>query len=213
MRWALLLMLLLAAILVPFVLFESQFEALGARLVQGGMPQSVAAVAVAAFLALDVFLPVPSSLVSAAAGALFGFVRGLAVIWIGMTAGCVLGYAVGARSAGLARRMVGDDGLRRATHVADRYGDWGLIASRAVPVLAEASVILAGLVKAPFGRFMFLTTAANLGIAAAYAAIGAFSVGVGSFLLTFAGAMALPGAAMLAARLWLGDRSRKSRDV
>jgi membrane protein DedA with SNARE-associated domain len=103
--------------------------------------------------------------------------------------------------------MVGEDGLRRASAVADRYGQWGLAASRAVPVLAEASVILAGLVRAPFPRFLLITTAANLGIAAAYAAIGAFSMNVGSFLLTFAGALALPALAMLAARYFLGDRS------
>jgi hypothetical protein len=31
---------------------------------------------------------------------------------------------------------------------------------------------------------------------------------VGSFLLTFAGAIALPGLTMLVARLWLGGRDR-----
>lgn len=206
-RWGLVLVVLLAAILVPFVLFEPWFEALGQRIVAGGMPRGIAAVTVAGFLALDIFLPVPSSIVSTAAGALFGFTGGLLVIWIGMTAGCALGYAVGARAQGLARRMVGEDGLRRASAVADRYGQWGLAASRAVPVLAEASVILAGLVRAPFPRFLLITTAANLGIAAAYAAIGAFSMNVGSFLLTFAGALALPALAMLAARYFLGDRS------
>lgn len=206
MRWTLLLLALLAAILVPFVLFESWFEAVGARIVSGGMPQGIAAVAVAGFLALDIFLPVPSSIVSTAAGALFGFAAGTLVIWLGMTAGCLLGYAVGARSVGWARRLVGEDGLRRAAAVAERHGSWGLAASRAVPVLAEASVILAGLIRAPFGRFLLVTTAANLGVAGAYAAIGAFSMSVGSFLLTFAGAIALPGLAMLAARLVMHDR-------
>jgi uncharacterized membrane protein YdjX (TVP38/TMEM64 family) len=206
-RWALLLVALLALILVPFVLFEPWFEALGERIVAGGMPRGLAAVTVAGFLALDIFLPVPSSIVSTAAGALFGFGLGTLVIWLGMTLGCGLGYAVGARSSGLARRLVGEDGLRRAAAVAERYGAWGLAASRAVPVLAEASVVLAGLVRSPFPPFLVVTTLANLGIAVAYAAIGAYSMNVGSFLLTFAGAMALPALAMLAARLVMKDRA------
>jgi uncharacterized membrane protein YdjX (TVP38/TMEM64 family) len=202
MKLALLAAVLLALILVPFALFEGAFERLGEQIVSGGLPQGLAALAVGGFLALDIFLPVPSSLVSTAAGALFGFTRGLLVIWAGMTAGCVLGYAVGVRAEGLARRLAGDDGLRRAADVAARHGDWGLAAARAVPVLAEATVVLAGLVRSPFSRFFGITTLANLGISAAYAAIGAFSMNVGSFLLTFAGAIALPGLAMLAARRW-----------
>ena len=43
----------------------------------------------------------------------------------------------------------------------------------------------------------------NLGVAIGYAAIGAFSMRLDSFLLAFAGSLALPGLAMLAARLWL----------
>jgi hypothetical protein len=83
------------------------------------------------------------------------------------------------------------------------------VVCRPVPVLAEASVILAGLVHTSWRRFLFLTATSNLGIAAAYAAIGAFSMSVGSFTLTFVGAIALPALTMLAARLWLGGSGRR----
>jgi hypothetical protein len=99
-------------------------------------------------------LPVPSSIVSTAAGVLLGFWRGTAVVFAGMTAGCLLGYAVGSRSSAVARRVVGEDGLVRAADLVRRYGDWVLVACRPVPVLAEASVIFAGLAHAPFGRFV-----------------------------------------------------------
>jgi uncharacterized membrane protein YdjX (TVP38/TMEM64 family) len=202
MRFLLLLLLLFALIIGPFLLFEQDFERFGNSITHGELARWPAAVALGGFLALDIFLPVPSSMVSTAAGALLGFAVGTAVIWTGMTAGCLLGYAIGARSSGLARRLVGAQGLERASRVATDYGDWGIVIARPVPVLAEASVILAGLVRTPFTRFILVAALSNLGIAAAYAAIGAFSMGLGSFLLTFAGAIAVPGLAMLGARMF-----------
>jgi uncharacterized membrane protein YdjX (TVP38/TMEM64 family) len=204
MRWLLLTVLLLAFILVPFVLFEEWFERLATGIMRGELAGWPAVALIGGFLSLDVFLPVPSSIISTAAGAVLGFGRGMAVIWAGMTAGCVLAYLLGARATGVARRIIGRDGLDRAERVAATHGDWALVVCRPVPVLAEASVILAGLVHTPWRRFLLLTAAANLGIAAAYAAIGAFSMTVGSFLLTFVGALTIPALAMLAARLWLG---------
>ncbi len=209
MRWFLLTTLLLALIIVPFLMFEERFERLGLEIMRGDLAGWPAAVMIGGFLALDVFLPVPSSMVSTAAGAVLGFARGMAVIWVGMTAGCVLGYLLGSRATAMARRFVGRDGLDRAERVSAEHGDWALVVCRPVPVLAEASVILAGLVQTPWPRFFLLTAAANVGIAAAYAAIGAFSMSIGSFLLTFVGALALPGLTMLAARLWLGGSGRR----
>jgi membrane protein DedA with SNARE-associated domain len=118
-----------------------------------------------------------------------------------MTIGCLIGYAVGRRSTPLARRLVGPDGLDRAARLADRYGPWAVVLCRPIPVLAEATVVFAGLVRAPLRRFVVLTGWSNLGIAVGYAAIGAFSMRVESFLLAFIGAIALPGLALLVAKL------------
>jgi uncharacterized membrane protein YdjX (TVP38/TMEM64 family) len=201
MRWLLIAVLLLASIVVPFALFGDQFDALGARLVSGDLAGWPAAAILSGFLALDVVLPVPSSMVSTAAGVVFGLARGTAVVWVGMMTGSILGYLLGDRAAGWARRFVGPGEIARAERVASTYGDWAIVVCRPVPVLAEATVILAGLVHTPWPRFLGLTAAANLGIAVAYAAIGAYSMSVGSFLLTFAGAILLPGAAMAVARM------------
>ena len=201
MRWALLWLALIAIVLVPFFLFEDEFNALAGRISSGEVSTRVAALAIGGLLALDVFLPVPSSIVSTAAGVLLGFGLGAAVVWIGMMAGCLVGYFVGVYSAPLARRLVGPAGLARAADLADRYGAWAVVLCRPVPVLAEATVVFAGLVRAPLGRFVFLTAASNLGIAAGYAAIGAYSMRLDSFLMAFVGAIAVPGLAMLVVRL------------
>lgn len=206
MRWAVLWVVLIGLVLLPFLLFEQQFNALAEHVTRTGTSRWLAAVAIFGLLALDVFLPVPSSIVSTAAGILLGFAGGAAVVWAGMMAGCGLGYAVGARGAEAARRLVGEEGLGRASGLAERYGDWTIILCRPVPVLAEASVVFAGLVRAPFGRFARLTALANLGIAAGYSAFGAFSLSIDSFLAAFIGAMALPGLFMLIARFTIGRR-------
>jgi uncharacterized membrane protein YdjX (TVP38/TMEM64 family) len=208
MRWTLLIGLMFALIIIPFLIFEKQFEALGTWLAEGHASGWASASIIAALLALDVFLPVPSSIVSTGAGVLLGFWRGAAVIWIGMTVGCAIGYAFGARAAGAARRMVGDDGLARASTIMDRHGSWALVVCRPIPVLAESSVVFAGLVHSPVQSFVWMTTLSNLGIALAYAAVGAYSMEVQSFLLTFVAALALPGVAMLAGKLWLTRQRR-----
>lgn len=207
MRWVVISVSLLALILVPFVLFEDQFNALAGRVVSGDVSPWYSATAIALLLAADVFLPVPSSILAAASGMVLGFVWGAVTVWVGMTAACVLGYTFGARAASAARRFVGEAGMARASNLATRYGAYALLLSRPVPVLAEASVIFAGIVRQPFIRFLRLTAWSNAGVALGYAAIGAYSMSVDSFLLAFLGAIAVPGLAMLAGRLWLSGRS------
>ena len=73
MRWAVLWILLLGMVLLPFLLFEHQFNAFAEQVTQSGTSRWLVAGAVFALLALDVFLPVPSSIVSTAAGVLLGF--------------------------------------------------------------------------------------------------------------------------------------------
>src|SRR5262245_36880139 len=200
MRWFLLSVLLLALILVPFFIWEDWFNALGEHIARGETSTWYTAAAIAALLASDIVLPIPSSIVSAAAGVLLGFWKGTLTVWAGMSIGCLCGYWIGGRATGFARGLVGPEGLSRAERLAARYGDYALIVCRPVPVLAEASTIFAGLVHTPFRRYLQLTTWSNLGIAAGYAAVGAFSMRVDSFLLAFLGAIAIPGIGMLIMR-------------
>jgi uncharacterized membrane protein YdjX (TVP38/TMEM64 family) len=205
MRLLFVFLLLLALILVPFVLFEDQFNALAEGSLRGEAPGWYAAGAVVLLLASDVFLPIPSSIVAAGAGVLLGFWWGMGAVWAGMTMSCLLGYGFGARASRAARRFVGESGMTRVSHLAERYGDYAIVLCRPIPVLAEASVIFAGVVSRPLGRFLVVTGWSNLGVAAGYAAIGAYAMAVDSFLLAFLGSLVVPAVALLAARVWLKD--------
>ncbi|MFN7922852.1 MAG: VTT domain-containing protein [Bryobacteraceae bacterium] len=190
-----LLLIVLAVILVPFFIWEHSIEDLATRLFASGVSKPLLGVAIAALLASDLLLPVPSSIASTAAAALLGFWGGLASSFFGMTAGCLLGYWLGTRLP--AERFLTPNDFARLEKGQARFGDWMVVVFRAVPVLAEASVFFAGLGKRPFARFFTLTALSNLGISAVYAAAGAFSAQRETFLFAFFGAIALPGLAML----------------
>ena len=205
MRWLAIAIALLAFVLAPFFLFEERFQTLAAQLARER--SLTTALAIAALLALDIVLPIPSSVLSTAAGALLGFPLGAFISTMGMTVASLAGYWLGASTSAAAGRFAGADSLARAQQLAERYGDWAVIVSRPIPVLAEASALAAGLLQRPFARFAAFSAAANLGISLAYAAIGAFAMSAGSFLLAFAGAILAPALAMLLLR---GRRNGRS---
>ena len=192
--WTALVVLLLAAILTPFLLFERQVEAaLGAVFAAARGHPWLGGGVIVALLAGDAVLPVPSSLVSAFAGAAYHWRLGAAIIWIGMCLGCVFAYGLG-MSAGrfLALPLVGEAQLRKARRLFTDAGPAMLIVARAVPVLAEASALAAGAARMPFAPFMIATSVANAGVAVAYATAGAAAVSNGSFLIVFIGLVTVP---------------------
>ncbi len=189
---------LFVLILIPFALWEGRFEALTKSLLDEERPREWIAAAVVALLGADVVLPIPSSLISTSSGYLLGFWRGLAASWLGMTVACVIGYGLGRFASTWVRRLVSQEEQERFA----KASDWVLATSRAVPMLAEASVIVAGMLARPFARFCAICALANLGISAVYAMIGAYALHTQSFLLAFGGAVVVPGLAMR----WLGRR-------
>ncbi len=200
-RWTLLTLLALAAILVPFAIWEEPITVWVERTLSNEGSRPLLAAILVSLLAVDLLLPIPSSLISTAAGYVFGILPGALVSWVGMTAGALLGYALGAKPArAFTRRFVGDAEMTRARSAFARWGGWALIACRAVPVLAEASVVFAGVAGMKLGRFFTLTALANLAVALIYASVGALALEASSFLLAFLGAILLPGAAMLVFR-------------
>lgn len=204
-RWIAAGLFLLALILAPFLLFEDRVLEFAGGLL-GGAPRQAGvliALAILALFACDVFLPVPSSLASVAAVALFGWAGGL-LIWIGMTIGCGLGYWLGSQAGRpLAERFIGPDEVARARRIAADLGPAALVLTRAVPVLAEAATVAAGLAAMPLRRFALATGLANAGIALVYVAWGAAAGGSAvSFLMLLAGAIAVPAAGWIALKLF-----------
>jgi uncharacterized membrane protein YdjX (TVP38/TMEM64 family) len=157
---------------------------------------------IVALLSGDAVLPIPSSILSAFAGGAFGWRTGALVIWSGMTLGALVSYALGASAGrGVAVRIVGKTELERARSLFADVGPAALIVTRAVPVLAEAATLVAGAARMPFWIFLLSTSVANVGVAIAYASIGAAAASSSSFLIAFIGLVSVPALAWAAWRL------------
>lgn len=208
--WGVLTLLLLAVILIPFALFGASIEAWTADFIAGaGRHPFLVGTVLGGLLVGDIVLPVPSSLVSTGAGMLLGLVGGTITSFIGLTAGGMFGYWLGLRSRGrLVRRILNPAAVRRLEDIMRTTGPWGLILVRPVPVLAEASVFLAGIGHMPFRQFLLMMSLSNVGLSLAYAAVGAYAATASSFLLAFTGAIALPLLGLLVVRL-VGGRGER----
>jgi membrane protein DedA with SNARE-associated domain len=199
--------LVLALILVPFALWEEPINAWVARLLAPAAGRATLAALVVLLLASDVLLPIPSSFVSAGAVSLLGAGQGGLTIVMGMTAAAWLGYALG-RFGGepLTRRLAGERELERARRMMSRYGSWVLLVCRGVPVVAEASTLLAGATRLSAWRFALATSLGNVGLGCAYAAIGLLQLSGGLALAApFAFGIAVPGLALLLMRPLASD--------
>ncbi|MBN2473806.1 MAG: VTT domain-containing protein [Pirellulales bacterium] len=163
----------LAIPIVPFLLVGETLEAQVDRWIDAAASPSTIAAWTIGLLATDVFLPVPSSVVSAFAGNVLGFWAGTAACWIGMSAGAGLAFGLArwlGRPAALWLCKAKD--LDRTDSLSRRFGPLVLVLARPVPVLAEASVLFLGTTDLSWRRFLLPVGLSNLGIAAVYAALG-----------------------------------------
>jgi len=200
--WLLLGLIILAFILIPFLLFADAIEMWTQDFLESaGERSALVAAVLGTLLAIDILLPVPSSVVSTAAGLFLGFTGGMMTSLMGMTFSCSVGFWLGGRfGRPIASRLVGTGELQRLEDISRRVGDWLIVVARPVPVLAEASILFAGMSRMPTHRFMLLTTLSNLGISAVYAGIGALSATLNSFLLAVAASILVPLLAMMIMR-------------
>jgi uncharacterized membrane protein YdjX (TVP38/TMEM64 family) len=105
-------------------------------------------------LVADLLLPIPATGIMAALGSVYG-------VWVGglvaVTGSCLAGFTgYGlARLAGKrgARLLATDQEIDRFKGVFDRWGGWGIIVSRILPILPEVMTILAGLARMDLKRF------------------------------------------------------------
>lgn len=153
-----------------------------------------------ALLVLDVFLPVPSSLIMVANGALFGIAGGTLLSMAGGMAAAAVGFAVGRGGSSSLHRFVPEDERRRADALLREWGDLAVVVTRPVPILAESVAILAGTSPLSWRRFLVAAAAGNLPAALLYALTGATAAHLDSVFLMFGLVI------LVAALVWLGGR-------
>lgn len=162
---------------------------------------------VAGLLAIDIFLPIPSSAVTTWGGGMIGVAGATAASTLGMTAGAALGFALARRFGQrfVGRRSAAGD-LDRTAALVDRFGPTALVLTRPLPILAEACVLLVGTTGLTWRRFLIPVVLTNVVVSATYAAAGAYFHERGGFSPAIVLSGTLPLLAAFIARRWLPRR-------
>jgi len=136
-------------------------------------------------LVIDSLLPIPSSLVMIAHGALFGIALGSCLSMIGSLLGAWVGFWIGRRGGPLMARLVPQADRERANRMFDDWGDLAIVVSRPLPVVAETLVIVAGTTSMGWRRLTAATLFGSLPASLLYALTGATAADLDSALLVF----------------------------
>jgi uncharacterized membrane protein YdjX (TVP38/TMEM64 family) len=158
-------------------------------------------------LVADVALPVPSSLVMIAHGALFGVVIGTLLSLVGSTGAALAGFAIGRRSGPLLARLVPVEELVQADCLLIRGGMLAIIVTRPVPLLAETTAIVVGTSRLGWERATLAALAGSLPGALLYALTGAGTARFQNGALVFGLVL------LVASSFWLVGRWLESRLV
>ncbi len=135
-------------------------------------------------LAVDIFIPVPSSIVMILSGAAFGVVWGSVLAFAGSIGGEWLGFEL-ARKYGTAwsARFIGDERERqRMNDVLMTHGAAAIAVTRALPVVMETMSIVAGLSLMRRSTFLIASAIGTAPIVVVYAYAGAKSRETGSLV-------------------------------
>lgn len=213
-------LLIVAATMAFFLVLFFTVEALGVPLLadptpwmrQGGILAGTLGVGL---LIADVLLPVPSSLVMVAHGALFGVLKGTLLSLLGSMGAALVGFAIGRRGGKLLDRLVTPAERARADQILARWGALAVAVTRPVPLLAETVAIMAGASPLGWRRMALASMVGSLPPSLMYALTGAAVVNFQSTALMFGAVLLATGSVWVVGRLldrYLSKR-RNRRDA
>lgn len=183
-------LLILASMMGFFLALFVIVEALQVPLLSDPTPwmkhRGIASAALGVSLLIaDVVLPVPSSLVMVAHGALFGVVKGTLLSLLGSVGAALFGFAVGRRGGKLLERMLTSAERKRADRILARWGLIAVVVTRPVPLLAETVAIVAGASPLGWGQMALAALIGSLAPALLYAMTGVTVANLKSTSLMF----------------------------
>lgn len=145
----------------------------------------VAALVGVALLIADVVLPLPSSLVMIAHGALFGVVLGTLLSLIGSVGAALTGFALGRKGGAWLEKIVSPEERARVELMLERWGALAIVVTRPVPLLAETTAIMAGASAMSWQRVTAASFAGSLPMALLYALTGSVAASFQNGALMF----------------------------
>lgn len=200
-RYSMIALLLFTIFLTLFLLVEAlNVTLLKEPSIWLARPGVLAGFAGSCLLVVDVALPVPSSLVMIAHGALFGVTLGTLLSLVGSTGAVLVGFAIGRRGGPMLTQLMTIEELENAERLLTRWGVLAIIVTRPIPLLAETTAIVVGTSRLGWRRATLAALAGSLPGALLYALAGA---GAASFQN---GAQVFGLVLLVASSFWLVGR-------
>jgi len=210
-------LLTVVAMIVLFTILFVIVEALGVPLLSDPTPWMkhggvLAACIGVGLLIADVLLPVPSSIVMVAHGALFGVLWGTMLSLVGSVGAAVFGFAIGRRGGRLLERAVTPAERARASSILERWGTLAIIVTRPVPLLAETVAIMAGASSMSWRAVIMASIAGSLPPALLYALTGAAVADLQNTALMFGVVLLVAGLFWLIGMIFSHKEAQKAQN-
>jgi uncharacterized membrane protein YdjX (TVP38/TMEM64 family) len=211
-------LLTVVAMIVFFTILFVIVEALGVPLLSDPTPWMkhggiLAASIGVGLLIADVVLPVPSSIVMVAHGALFGVLWGTTLSLVGSVGAAVFGFAIGRRGGKLLERAVTPAERERASSILERWGTLAIIVTRPVPLLAETVAIMAGASSMSWRAIILASIAGSLPMALLYALTGAAVADLQNTALMFGVVLLVAGLFWLIGMIFSHKEAQKAQKL
>lgn len=164
-------------------------------------------------LLADVLIPVPSSVVMMAQGAILGIGFGFLVSWVASIGGAMLGWWIGRYCKAWVSRHIAQAEQERVLQLFEQYGLLAIVISRMLPILSETVSIMAGLAGMGWKRVMIASALGAFPPALIYAVAGALSVNAVHGAWIAGGVFAVAGLSWWISQRWSRTRPMGSQQV
>lgn len=144
-------------------------------------------------LASDILLPIPSSLASTLCGHYLGFLEGFWVSFMAMNISSFIGYFIGRFFKAIAMKLLKQEEMNTLDKSNESKGVCWILALRPVPVLAEASILYAGIKKLSFKSVAWGLLLGNATVSAIYAFLGTYTAKEAGVAAAFIGVIIVSG--------------------
>jgi len=197
-----LIIIVMTSIILPLSLLESSLQDIVDQItIWSGENIIFNSLLVIFALTADVFFPVPNGLTNTIAGAILGFYIAIPIIWIGLTSGAIVGFAIGKFAAKpIAKKILSESELKKSQDLSKKFGISILLLSRPAPAFAEISTVAAGMSGMSWVTFLSVMIISNFFVAIIYALIGTAALTSQSVSLAFIGIAIIPFLFWLLAR-------------
>ena len=197
-----LIIIVMTSIILPLSLLESSLQDIVDQItIWSGENIIFNSLLVIFALTADVFFPVPNGLTNTIAGAILGFYIAIPIIWIGLTSGAIVGFALGKFAAKpIAKKILSESELKKSQDLSKKFGISILLLSRPAPAFAEISTVAAGMSGMSWFTFLSVMIISNFLVAIIYSLIGTAALTSQSVSLAFIGIAIIPFLFWLLAR-------------